>query len=80
MKLIVEIDLPNGATPLDTAAIQEEYMSLVRERLVVGTHKQSLDMIRYMSKLGKTDEEIKRLTDIYEYQADLFDAMRMRIE
>lgn len=76
----MEIDFPDGATPRDTAAIKEEYMSLVRERLVNGTIQRSLDMIVYMGKLGKTQEEIKKLTDIYAYQADLFDTMRMRIE
>lgn len=80
MRLIIEIDLPDGSTPLDNALIKEEYMAVVRDRLVLGSIMKALDMMAYMKNIGKSEEEIKKVTDIYEYQADLFEAMRMRFE
>lgn len=80
MKLVIELDLPKGATPLDDAAIREEYPSLIRELLVGGTQMKALRMAAYMGKIGQSQEEINKVINIYEYQADLFDTIRMRIE
>lgn len=80
MKLVIELDLPKGATPLDDAAIREEYPSLVRELLVGGTQMKALRMTAYMGKIGQSQEEINKVINVYEYQANLFDTIRMRIE